>query len=64
MSLQLWWCPYATALRGYSGFRIQEGNYGATRLDNLNVVLYAQTPGPKIFDGNWTMGVYLDQAGQ
>ena len=43
------------------GFRIQEGNYGATRLDDLNVVLYAQIPGPKIFDGNWTMGVYLDQ---
>ncbi len=43
------------------GFRIQEGNYGATRLDNLNVVLYVQMPGPNAFDGNWTMGAFLDQ---
>ena len=43
------------------GFRIQEGNYGSTRLDNLNVVLIAEVPGPAFFDGNWTMGAYLDQ---
>ena len=43
------------------GFRIQEGSYGATRLDNLNVVLYLQMPGPNAFDGNWSMGAYLDQ---
>ena len=42
------------------GLRINEGNYGATRLDGLNVVLYFTTPG-KVFDGNWTLGVYLDQ---
>ena len=42
------------------GFRIQEGNYGATRLGNLNVVLYLRIPG-KFFEGNWTVGAYLDQ---
>ena len=42
------------------GLRIEEGNFGATRLDGLNVVLYFTTPG-KVFDGNWTLGVYLDQ---
>jgi len=42
------------------GFRIQEGNYGGTRLDGLNFVLYASIPG-NAFEGNWTLGVYLDQ---
>ena len=42
------------------GFRIREGNYGNTRLDNLNFVLYISIPG-KLFDGGWTLGAYLDQ---
>jgi hypothetical protein len=42
------------------GWRIQEGNYGNTRLDGLNVVLYARIPG-NVFQGNWTVGVYVDQ---
>jgi hypothetical protein len=42
------------------GWRIREGRYGATRLDGLNVVGYARMPG-NAFEGNWTMGVYLDQ---
>ena len=41
-------------------YRIQDGNYGNTRLDGLNLVLYLRMPG-KVFDGNWTLGVYLDQ---
>jgi hypothetical protein len=46
------------------GWRIEEGHYGNTRLDGLNVVLYARIPG-NVFQGNWTVGVYLDQrAGQ
>ena len=40
--------------------RIQDGNYGNTRLDGLNLALYVRMPG-KPFDGNWTLGVYLDQ---
>ena len=42
------------------GFRIQEGSQGNTRLDGLNFVLYASIPG-NVFDGNWTLGAYLDQ---
>ena len=42
------------------GLRIQQGNYGATRLDNLNIVLCLLIPG-KLFDGRWTLGAYLDQ---
>ena len=42
------------------GFRIQSGNYGSTRLDNLNVAMYIIIPG-KLFDGGWTLGAYLDQ---
>jgi hypothetical protein len=43
------------------GWRIQEGNYGNTRLDGLSVVLYGRIPG-NVFQGNWTVGVYLDQS--
>ena len=42
------------------GWRIQEGNYGNTRLNGLSVVLYGRIPG-NVFQGNWTVGVYLDQ---
>jgi len=42
------------------GFRIQEGQYGNTRLDGLNFVLYFRIPG-NAFRGGWTLGVYLDQ---
>ncbi len=41
-------------------FRIDQGNYGGTELGGLSVVLYVQIPG-KPFEGNWTLGVYLDQ---
>jgi len=42
------------------GWRIADGHYGNTRLDSLNVVLYGRIPG-NAFQGNWTVGVYLDQ---
>ena len=42
------------------GWRIQDGNYGNTRLDGLSVVLYGRIPA-NVFLGNWTVGVYLDQ---
>jgi hypothetical protein len=42
------------------GWRIEDGNYGTTRLDGLSVVLYGRIPG-NVFQGNWTVGVYLDQ---
>jgi len=42
------------------GWGIQEGNYGDTRLDGLNVVVYLSIPG-NAFAGGWTLGAYLDQ---
>jgi len=48
--------PYEVVI----GWRIQDGNYGNTRLDGLSVVLYGRIPA-NVFLGNWTVGVYLDQ---
>ena len=45
---------------GVVSFHIQEGNYGETRLDSLNLVLLVRFPG-NAFDGHWTLGTYLDQ---
>jgi hypothetical protein len=42
------------------GLRIQQGNYGNTSLDGLNVVMYVSMPGNP-FEGGWTLGAYLDQ---
>ena len=42
------------------GWRIEEGHFGGTPLDGLGVVLYARIPG-EVFDGNWTVGVCLDE---
>ena len=42
------------------GYQVQEGHHGDTQLNGLNFVLFLQMPG-KVFDGNWTLGVYLDQ---
>ena len=52
--------PTQSPCEAIVGFRIQEGNYGNTRLDNLNFVMYLSIPG-KFFDGGWTLGAYLDQ---
>ena len=42
------------------GWRIQEGQYGNTRLDGLHVVVYFRIPS-NAFQGGWTLGIYLDQ---
>ena len=42
------------------GWRVADGHYGEVKLSDLNVVLYGRIPG-NVFDGNWTVGVYLDQ---
>src|SRR5438067_2339225 len=44
----------------YLLFHVNAGNYGDVRLDDLNVVLAASTPGPMV-EGNWTAAVYLDE---
>jgi hypothetical protein len=41
-------------------WRVGDGQYGTTRLNGLHLVAYLLIPG-NVFDGNWTMGVYLDQ---
>lgn len=40
-------------------FHIDKGNYGDVRLDGLNVVMVAHTPGP-MAEGNWTAAAYID----
>ncbi len=42
------------------GWHIQEGTYGDTRLDDLNLVLFLRIPG-YIFDGDWVAGLYVDE---
>ena len=41
-------------------FHIDRGRYGAAALDELNFAVLLHTPGPMI-DGNWTVGVVLDE---
>jgi hypothetical protein len=42
------------------GFHIDRGRYGDTVLDGLNVGIMARTPGP-MGQGNWSVGIYLDE---
>lgn len=39
---------------------IQEGQYGTIGLNGLNVLVATHCPGPTMFDGNWTMVLYID----
>ena len=41
-------------------WHIENGSFGETALDGLNVVLAAYAPGP-MTDGNWQVALYLDQ---
>jgi hypothetical protein len=41
-------------------WNIEDGQYGQTRLRDLNLVAYIQIPG-NAFQGGWTLGVYLDE---
>jgi len=54
------WGPTEGFCEAVFGLRIQEGNHGDTNLNGLNFVLYIRIPG-KVFEGNWTLGAYLDQ---
>jgi hypothetical protein len=45
-------------------FRVNDGLYGNTKLNELNAVLVVSFPGPgKMRDGNWTAAVYVDKNG-
>lgn len=41
-------------------FQIQAGEYGTLRLDGTHAAVSVYTPGP-MGDGNWTVGLYLDE---
>lgn len=41
-------------------FHVDRGRHGSTALDGLNFAVLLHTPGPMI-DGNWTVGVVLDE---
>ena len=41
-------------------WQFTDGQYGDTPLRDLNLVAYAEIPG-NAFEGDWTMGVYLDE---
>lgn len=41
-------------------FHVQRGQYGATPLEGTTFAVLLHTPGPMI-DGNWTVGLILDQ---
>jgi hypothetical protein len=41
-------------------FRVDRGQYGPTRLEGLAFAVLLHTPGPMI-QGNWTVGVVLDE---
>jgi hypothetical protein len=43
-------------------FRIDRGHYGETKLDGLHAAFAIYTPGP-MGAGDWTVGVYVDEAG-
>src|SRR5205809_335678 len=52
--------PTAGACEVAFSFHIDQGSYGGTTLDGLNVVLTARTPGA-MADGNWSVALYLDE---
>lgn len=52
--------PTHSPCEAVQSYRIQEGNLGNTSLDGLSLALYLTIPG-KVYDGNWTLGVYIDQ---
>lgn len=41
-------------------FQIKTGRYGTVRLDGTHAALSIHTPGP-MGDGNWSVGLYLDE---
>jgi hypothetical protein len=41
-------------------WHIDDGQFGDTQLQDLNLVAYFQIPG-NAFEGGWTLGVYLDE---
>lgn len=41
-------------------FHVEQGHYDGVKLDGLNFIVVAMTPGPMI-EGNWTVGLIVDE---
>jgi hypothetical protein len=44
-------------------YQIREGHYGETRLDGLRAAFAALAPHAIMYDGDWSMAVYVDDRG-
>ena len=42
-------------------FHVEHGHYGSTALDGLSFVVLAHSPGPRMADGNWGVGLITDE---
>lgn len=54
--------PSEGSCTGLVAWHIQDGHYGETRLDGLNVAVALHAPG-NMTEGNWKVVLYLDEAG-
>lgn len=52
--------PTQGACYSWWGLHISRGHVGATTLDDINVALLMEAPGP-MEQGNWTVALYLDE---
>ena len=44
-------------------YQIQEGRYGEIRLDGLRAAIAIHAPHAVMYDGEWTLAVYVDERG-
>jgi hypothetical protein len=51
--------PTEVPCQAIIAWHIEDGQYGETQLQDLNLVVYFEVPG-NAFEGGWTLGVYLD----
>jgi hypothetical protein len=52
--------PSAGTCQSWFAFRIAEGHWGPTRLEGRRLAFLLEVPGP-MEQGNWTVGLYLDE---
>jgi len=52
--------PTAGACEVAFAFHIDQGSYGSSTLDGLNIAMIVRTPGP-MAEGNWSAALYLDE---
>lgn len=52
--------PTQGVCHSWWGFHVEEGSAGPTGLDDLNVAVMLEVPGP-LAEGNWAVGLYVDE---